>query len=129
MDYIKVNSVNTDLWIGQYVRYTPHNMLNIPQQNPLKYDFSGVEVYLNSWMDAELATYLLSDLYWYGRYYKCLAIMVKRWNEWKNKRKAKLVICIPLAKLFFSILFYIASQIATSVTTIAIYSQPFVGLG
>ena len=36
------------LWLGVYVRYTPWNMLDIPQQNPLKYDFSGIEYTLNS---------------------------------------------------------------------------------
>ena len=33
------------IWLGQYVRYTPAcNMLNIPQQNPLKHGFSGIEI-------------------------------------------------------------------------------------
>ena len=34
--------INT-LWLGVYVRYTPWNILDIPQQNPLKYGFSGIE--------------------------------------------------------------------------------------
>ena len=35
----------SSLWLGQYVRYTPAcNMLNIPQQNPLKHGFSGIEI-------------------------------------------------------------------------------------
>ena len=37
--------INT-LWLGVYVRYTPWNMLDIPQQNPLKYGFSGIEIYI-----------------------------------------------------------------------------------
>ena len=36
--------INT-LWLGVYVRYTPWNVLDIPQQNPLKYGFSGIENY------------------------------------------------------------------------------------
>ena len=37
--------INT-LWLGVYIRYiyTPWNMLDIPQQDPLKYGFSGIEV-------------------------------------------------------------------------------------
>ena len=36
--------INT-LWLGVYVRYTPWNILDITQQNPLKeYGFSGMEI-------------------------------------------------------------------------------------
>ena len=31
------------LWFGVNVRYTLWNMLDMPQQNPLKYGFSGIE--------------------------------------------------------------------------------------
>ena len=38
--------INT-LWLGVYVRYTSWNMLDIPQQNPLKCGFSGIEKYIH----------------------------------------------------------------------------------
>ena len=39
--------INT-LWLEVYVRYTPWYkiMLDIPQQNPLKYGFSGIDIYI-----------------------------------------------------------------------------------
>ena len=37
--------INT-LWLGWYVRYHPCDMLDIPQQNPLKYGFSGIEIHV-----------------------------------------------------------------------------------
>ena len=34
------------VWLGWYVRYHPCDMLDIPQQNPLKYGFSGLEAFI-----------------------------------------------------------------------------------
>ena len=36
------------VWLGWYVRYHPCDVLNIPQQNPLKYGFSGIEYALTT---------------------------------------------------------------------------------
>ena len=43
--------INT-LWLGVYVRYTPWYMLDISQQNPLKYGFSGIEVHIHYTIDS-----------------------------------------------------------------------------
>ena len=37
-----LSCINT-LWLGVYIRYTPWNMLDVPQQNALKYSFSRIE--------------------------------------------------------------------------------------
>ena len=37
-----LKGINTP-WLGVYVRYTPMEYVNIPQQNPLKYGFSGIK--------------------------------------------------------------------------------------